>query len=50
MIPVIQTRTKSLEEVDKAKEAGAIAVMVAETTQMLNIHLKEAWKRDQFLN
>ena len=37
MVPVLQTRTKPLEEVDGAKEAPvveavAIAVMVVETT------------------
>ena len=46
MVPVIQTGTKSPEEVDEAKEAptaeaAAITVTVAETTRSLNIHWKE---------
>ena len=46
MIPVIPTGSKSQGEVNRAKEALAveaavIAVTVAETTQLLNIHLKE---------
>ena len=42
MVPVTPTGTKSLEEVDGAKEAlaaeaAAVAEVVAETTQSLNI-------------
>ena len=45
MVSVILTGTKSPEEVDRAKEAPvadatAVAVTIAETTQLLNIHLK----------
>ena len=45
MVQVIPTGTNPLEKVDRAKEAAAaeaavIAVMIAETTQLLNIYLK----------
>ena len=43
---MVRTRTRSPEEMDGAKEdpavvAGAIAMTVAETTRLQNIHLKE---------
>ena len=46
MAQVTPTRTNSPEEVDGAKEApvaeaAAVAVMITETTQSLNIRLKE---------
>ena len=46
MALLIPTRTKSLEDVDKAKEApvakaAVVAVTIVETTRSLNIHLKE---------
>ena len=45
MVPVIPTGTKSPEDVDRAKEAlvaegAVVAVTIAETTQLLDIHLK----------
>ena len=49
---MVRTGTRSLEEEDGAKEdpvsvAVAIAVTVAETTRLQNIHLKEKWKASQ---
>ena len=46
MVPVIPTGSIYPEEVDRVKEilateATGIAVTIAETTQSLNIHLKE---------
>jgi len=48
-------RTKPTEELDRAEEAPAaeavaVAVRIAETTQSLNIRLKEKWKMVAFQN
>ena len=46
MVPVITTGTKYIREVGGAEEAlvaeaAVVTVTIAETTQTLNIHLKE---------
>ena len=49
MVLVIPTGTKSYEEVNQVKdalveEAAAVTVMITETTQSLNVHLKGKMK------